>query len=43
VLGLIAIEAGYRVRFIQVTLVQELPEARQEVQLNVYLKSWRKR
>lgn len=42
-LGLAAIEAGYRVRFIRaVTLAQELLEAQEQVRLNRYLKSWRK-
>lgn len=42
-LGLSAITAGYRVRFIRtVTLAQELLEAQQEVRLNRYLKSWSK-
>jgi len=42
-LGLGAIAAGYRVRFIRtVTLAQELLEAQQEVRLNRYLKSWHK-
>jgi DNA replication protein DnaC len=40
-LGMAAIEAGYRVRFIRaVTLAQELLAAHQEVQLNRYLKGW---
>lgn len=42
-LGIAAIEAGYRVRFIRtVTLVQELLVAQQELRLNRYLKSWSK-
>mgnify|MGYP000707664028 CR=1 FL=1 len=42
-LGIAAIEAGYRVRFIRaVTLAQELLEAQQAVTLNRYLKGWRK-
>jgi len=42
-LGMAAIEAGYRVRFIRaVTLAQELLAAQQDVQLNRYLKSWGK-
>jgi len=42
-LGMAAIEAGYRVRFIRtVTLVQELLQAQQEVRLNRYLQGWRK-
>ena len=39
--GLAAIEAGYRVRFIQaITLAQELLQAQQEYRLPKYLKSW---
>lgn len=42
-LGVAAIEAGYRVRFIRtVTLAQELLQAQQELRLNRYLKSWKK-
>jgi len=42
-LGIAAIEAGYRVRFIRaITLAQELLAAQQEVRLNRYLKSWEK-
>ena len=42
-LGMAAIEAGWRVRFIRaVTLAQELLAAQQEVRLNRYLKSWAK-
>src|SRR5690606_27052884 len=42
-LGMAAIEAGCRVRFIRaVTLAQELLAAQQDVQLNRYLKSWAK-
>jgi DNA replication protein DnaC len=40
-LGLAAIEAGFRVRFIRtVTLAQELLAAHQDVRLNRYLKTW---
>ncbi len=40
-LGIAAIEAGYRVRFIRtVSLAQELLVAQQELRLNRYLKSW---
>jgi DNA replication protein DnaC len=40
-IGLAAIEAGYRVRFIQtITLAQELLQAQQEYRLPKYLKSW---
>lgn len=40
--GLAAIEAGYRVRFIQaITLAQELLQAQQEYRLPKYLKAWR--
>lgn len=42
-IGLAAIEAGHRVRFIRaVTLAQELLEAQQDVRLNRYLRSWSK-
>ncbi|MDO8691293.1 MAG: IS21-like element helper ATPase IstB [Dehalococcoidia bacterium] len=42
-LGLCAIQAGYRVRFIPaVTLAQELLQAQQEYRLPRYLKTWRK-
>lgn len=42
-LGMAAIEAGYRVRFIRaVTLAQELLAAQQDVRLNRYLKGWAK-
>jgi DNA replication protein DnaC len=42
-LGLAAIEAGYRVRFIRtVTLAQELLQAQQDARLNKYLAGWRK-
>jgi DNA replication protein DnaC len=42
-LGVAALEAGYRVRFIRaVTLAQELLLAQQEVRLNRYMKSWHK-
>lgn len=42
-LGVAAIEAGFRVRFIRtVTLAQELLQAQQDVRLNRYLKSWHK-
>lgn len=42
-LGMAAIEAGFRVRFIKaVTLSQELLAAQQEVRLNKYLKSWQR-
>lgn len=40
-IGLAAIEAGYRVRFIQaITLAQELLQAQQEYRLPKYLKTW---
>jgi len=40
-LGVAAIEAGYRVRFVRaVTLAQELLQAQQELRLNRLLKSW---
>jgi DNA replication protein DnaC len=42
-LGMAAIEAGFRVKFIKaVTLAQELMAAQQDVRLNKYLKSWKK-
>ena len=42
-LGVAALQAGYRVRFIRaVTLAQELLAAHQAVQPNRYLKSWAK-
>lgn len=42
-LGMAAIEAGYRVRFIRtVTLAQELLEAQEALRLNRYLKAWGK-
>ncbi len=42
-LGIAAIQAGYRVRFIQaITLAQELLQAQQEYRLPRYLKSWQK-
>lgn len=40
-LGIAAIEAGFRVRFVRtVTLAQELLAAQQDVRLNRYLKTW---
>lgn len=40
-IGLAAIEAGYRVRFVQaITLAQELLQAQQEYRLPKYLKAW---
>ena len=42
-LGMAAVEAGFRVKFIKaVTLAQELMAAQQDVRLNKYLKSWKK-